>query len=438
MATFALKSSWEGPTICYARKLLDEEFPWGADFDLQFSSMKTFWDKVADRLDKIDSARAQGYFQNLCRQTTLLWSIFQSVSDAILVADQEGRIVFLNAAAREILGISQRNPVAKRLLGYVADPRLSELFEKGLSDRRSVTDQEVEARHPKHMVLRVNMVPYRVDEGRPSGTLVILRDVTAEKRRQNESFQSEKLEALVTLAAGVAHEIGNPLNSLAIHMQLLEREIRRLPKKTREKLMSTFQVAKSEIDRLDDVVRRFLGAIRPTQPNYKEVNVNNLVESVLDFMYFEISGQGIAIEKHYDSRIPLALMDEAEIRQAFFNIIKNAIQAMPRGGVLRVSTALRDSHVEVKFSDNGVGIPKDRLNRVFEPFYTTKEQGSGLGLMIVYKIIKDHAGAVELTSEEGKGTTVSVSLPVHGKETKLLKDSSASREGESESHDSRR
>ena len=390
--------------------------------------MKTFWDKVADRLDKIDSARTQGYFQNLCRETGLLWSVFQSVSEAILVLDDEGRIVFLNAAAREILGISHKNPVSRPVLGYVADPRLSELFEKALGDRRTVVDQEVESRHPKHMVLKVKMAPYRLDEGRPFGTLVVLRDMTAEKHRQSESFQSEKLDALVTLAAWVAHEIGNPLNSLAIHMQLLEREIRRLPRKTRDKLMGTFEVAKSEIGRLDDIVRRFLGAIRPAQPDYKEVNVNNLVESVLDFMYFEISGQGIAIEKHYDSRVPPAMMDEAQIRQAFFNIIKNAIQAMPRGGVLRVSTSLRDSRVEVKFSDNGVGIPKDKLNKVFEPFYTTKEHGSGLGLMIVYKIIKDHAGTVELTSEEAKGTTVSVSLPIHGKETKLLKDSSASRE----------
>jgi len=394
--------------------------------------MKSFWSRVADRLDKIDSTQVQNYFQDLCRETTLLWSILQSVSDGILVVDHEGRTMFLNDAARETLGISQRNLVSKPLLDCTADSRLSALFEESLRDQKMVIDREVEARHPKHMILKVNVVPYRVDEGQPLGAIVILRDITAEKHRQAESFQSEKLEALVTLAAGVAHEIGNPLNSLTIHMQLMEREIQHLPKKSRRKLTDTLEVAKSEIKRLDEIVRRFLGAIRPTQLHYKEVNINNLVESVLDFMYFEISEQDIAIEKEYDSRIPLALMDEDQVKQAFFNIIKNAIQAMPRGGVLRATTALRDSHVVVTFSDTGMGVPEDKLNRVFDPFYTTKEGGSGLGLMMVYKMVKDHSGTVELNSREGQGTTVTVSLPIHGKKTRLLKNSSEHHEERNE------
>jgi two-component system, sporulation sensor kinase E len=390
--------------------------------------MKNFWNRVADRLDRIGPAQVHGYFENLCRETALLSSILESVSDGILVVDHKGRILFLNDAAGETLGISHRSLVSKRLLDHTADPELSRLFEESLRDQKAVIDRDVEARHPKRMILRVNVMPYRVGDSQPPGTIVILRDITAEKHRQAESFQSEKLEALVTLAAGVAHEIGNPLNSLAIHMQLMEREIQHLPKKSRQKLTETLEVAKNEIKRLDDILRRFLGAIRPTQLHYKEVNINNLVESVLDFMYFEISEQDIAIEKEYDSRVPLALMDEDQIKQAFFNIIKNAIQAMPRGGVLRATTSLRDSHVVVTFSDTGVGVPEDKLNRVFEPFYTTKEGGSGLGLMMVYKIVKDHSGTVELTSQKGQGTTVTVSLPIHGKKTRLLRDSSRTNE----------
>lgn len=390
--------------------------------------MKAFWDKVADRIDRIDPASVRGYFQDLCQETSLLWSIFQSVSEGIVVLDHDGRILFLNDSARDIFGISRRNPVFKPLLDFIADPRLFDLLEKGLRDQNAVIEEEVEARHPKKMVLKVNTLPHRLDERHVFGTILILRDITAEKLRQAESSQSEKLDAMVTLAAGVAHEIGNPLNSLAIHMQLMEREIRRLPKRNRRKLMDTLEVAKAEVKRLDEIIRRFLGATRPSQPDYREVNINALIESILDFMYFEISGQSIAIEKQYDSRIPPAMMDEAQIKQAFFNIVKNAIQAMPRGGVLRVSTLLRDSRVEVKFSDNGVGIPKDKLSRVFDPYYTTKQGGSGLGLMVVYKIIKDHAGTVELTSKEGHGTTVSVSLPLYGKKTRLLRDSSGSLE----------
>ncbi len=339
--------------------------------------MRKFWSRVADRLDRIGSAQVQDYFKDLCQETAILWSILQSVSEGILVVDREGRIRFLNDAAREMLGVSQKNPVSKPLLRNIADPSLFGLFETSLRDRSLVIDKEVEVRHPKQMAVRVNVLPYRLDEGQPPGTIVILRDVTAERSRQLESFQSEKLEALVTLAAGVAHEIGNPLNSLSIHMQLMEREVERLPKKSRQKLADTLEIAKSEVRRLDDTVRRFLGAIRPSQLRHKEANINNLVESVLDFMYFEISQQDIAIEKEYDGRIPLIMVDEDQIKQAFFNIIKNAIQAMPTGGVLRTTTRLRDSQVEVTFSDTGIGVPKEKINRVFEPFYTTKEGGSG-------------------------------------------------------------
>ncbi len=387
--------------------------------------MKAFWDRVANRLDKIDATRVQGYFQDLCRETSFLWSVFQSLSDGILVLDEEGWIVFLNDAAREILGISQRNPISKTLLQYIADPRLSELIEAGISHRDRFLDEDVEVRHPKQMVLRITMLPYQLDEASSPGAILILRDVTADKRNQAVSYRAEKLDALVTLAAGLAHEIGNPLNSLAIHMQLMEREIQHLPKKSGRKLLETLDIAKAEIKRLDEIVRRFLIAIRPHQPDYRKANINNIVESVLDFMYFEISQQDIAIEKEYDSRIPPMMVDEAQIKQAFFNIVKNAIQAMPRGGVLRVATVLRDSHAAVKFTDNGVGIAKEKISKVFNPYYTTKEGGSGLGLMIVYKIIKDHSGSIELTSEEGKGTTVSVSLPIHGKETRLLKNVSS-------------
>lgn len=389
---------------------------------LPVRNMRKFWNRVADRLDRIESAQVQGYFQDLCRETALLWSILQSVSEGIVVVDDEGQIRFLNDAAREMLGVSHRNPVSKPLLRNIADPGLFGLFEASLRDRSLVVDQEVEVRHPKRMAVRVNVFSYPLDEGQPPGTIAILRDITAEKSRQTEWFQSEKLEALVTLAAGVAHEIGNPLNSLSIHMQLMEREVRRLPKKNRQKLADTLEITKGEVRRLDDTVRRFLGAIRPSQPRYKEANINNVVESVLDFMYFEISEQDIAIEKEYDRRIPLIMVDEDQIKQAFFNIIKNAIQAMPAGGVLRTTTALHDSHVEVTFSDTGIGVPKEKINKVFEPFYTTKETGSGLGLMMVYRIVKDHAGTLTFTSEEGKGTKVTVSLPIHGKETRLLQD----------------
>ena len=384
--------------------------------------MKTFWAKFLERFGKIDRERMQKYLTRLSNEKGLLQSIFQNLSEAMLVIDKERKVRFINDAAKELLGISGINPINKPLIKYLADMELLKLFQSKDIDSETIINTEIEVHHPKYMLLKMNLLPYRTDTD-VEGVIVVMNDITSEKKRQMENFQSEKLGALSTLAAGVAHEIGNPLNSLGIHMQLMEREIEELPRGTRKKnLTNLVNISKGEVERLDQIIRQFLGAIRPSKINYEEININQLLENLLDFMYYEISEHHIAIEKNYGSKIPPAMLDEAQIRQAFFNVIKNAIQAMPNGGVLKVTTELKNDEIYISFSDTGRGISKERINKIFDPYFTTKDRGSGLGLMIVYKIVKDHSGRIEVTSQPNKGTTITIILPVFERKIRMIPD----------------
>jgi len=401
--------------------------------------MPTFWDKVIERLKKLDPERQERYLTSLARERGLLHSVFNTIEDAVIVLDAEGRIEFINRAARHLLGITGSNPLNRPLLRYLVDGKLLEIFQGqklGATAGGSLAEAdeagaafstEIEVRRPRPMVLKLSALPLRSDDDRGTGGMVIvLHDATTERRRQLAAFQSEKLGALSTLAAGVAHEIGNPLNSLGIHMQLLEREIATLePGSQRDELAARVETSKQEIERLDGIIRQFLGAVRPSKLDYRPVQINALLESLLDFAYYEIDRQQIGVEKRYDPAIPAVLMDEAQIKQACLNIIKNAVQAMPHGGLLTVETKLASDEITITFADTGVGIPAERLGQIFDPFFTTKDRGSGLGLMIVYKIVKDHDGRVDVESEVGRGTRVTIALPALESRRRLIEDTTS-------------
>jgi PAS domain S-box-containing protein len=383
--------------------------------------MPTFWQKFLNRLDRIDQERIERYIKNLSDEKDFYLSVFQSISDGVVALDREGRIDFVNDAARELLGLSPAQLVNKPLRKYVSDARFSRLLDESLPSLESSASMELEISRPRKRTLDVFLVPRKIDES-TAGVVIILRDITAEKHREAESRQAEKLDALMTLAAGVAHEVGNPLNSLGIHMQLMSGEVEDIPKAKREKLENLVRVSQDEVKRLDMIIRQFLSVLRPTKLNLEETNLNQLLENVIGFMYYEISEQKIAIVKKFDERVPMTLVDESQLRQAFFNIIKNAIQAMPDGGTLSVKTDLKGSDIEIVFTDDGVGISGEKLGKVFDPYYTTKKSGSGLGLMIVYKIVKDHNGKIEIDSEPGEGAKVKITLPVFERKVGLLSD----------------
>ena len=392
-------------------------------------NMKDFWQRVTEKYEKLAPEKVGEYLRTLAHEKKLLQSVLESISEAIIVLDDEKKVVFINSAAREMLGITARNTIGRAISKYLSDPALKHFFKDvgEYSDSSFTADMGVSV--PRKMLLQVNVYPCQLDTDK-KGTIVLMNDITDIKKRQMDSFQSEKLGALSTLAAGIAHEIGNPLNSIGIHMQLMEKDIKNVKDtKAKQRLTQYVKSAKAEVGRLDKMIRTFLTAVRPASLNLAEYNINHILENVLDFLYYEISDKNIAIEKNYSQKLPLIPLDEEQMRQALFNIIKNAVEAMPNGGQLTVSTGSDKGEVYITFADTGIGIPEENLSKIFDPYFTTKPKGSGLGLMIVRKIVNDHSGRIEVESRVGKGTKMRVFLPVSRWETKMIQDKTAKQKG---------
>jgi signal transduction histidine kinase len=218
----------------------------------------------------------------------------------------------------------------------------------------------------------------------------------------------------------VAHEIGNPLNSLHIHLQLMERQAQKLDGAAREELQESIEIARSEVSRLDSIVTQFLRAIRPSRPQLHPENVNVLVDEAVRFFAPEITDRDIVVEQELRSDLPLLQVDRDQMKQVFYNVIKNSFEALKRRGVLRIRTDMDDTHVLISFIDTGGGMSPENLSRIFEPYFTTKSSGTGLGLLIVRRIVREHGGELSIESSEGKGLVLTIRLPYIDRRVRML------------------
>ena len=249
---------------------------------------------------------------------------------------------------------------------------------------------------------------------------MILRDITESRRSTEKTIESERLNALTLLAAGVAHEIGNPLNSLHIHLQFMERKVRKLDEATRGELQESIDIARSEISRLDSIVTQFLKAIRPSKPQLQPENVNAIVDEAVRFFAPEIEDRDIVVEQELRSDLPLLEVDRDQLKQAFYNVIKNSFEAMKRRGILRIRTDMDDNahaHQLHRHRRRHVGgNAEPRLRAVLHD----EDAGSGLGLLIVRRIVREHGGELAIESSEGKGLTLTIRLPYRDQRIRML------------------
>ncbi|MCK5805167.1 MAG: PAS domain-containing protein [Lentisphaeria bacterium] len=382
----------------------------------------SFLDRMIERLDRLDPANLQRYVLRLVREKEFLETLFDTVHEGLIVIDGVPRIRFINASACDMLGIPA-DSAGQRVDKYLRELDWLSLLEADPESGHRVSRQEIEVFYPEHRFLSIYLVPVQdrdLDEEAPLAA-VILRDVTEAHRDREETIESQKVRAITMLAAGVAHELGNPLNSLNIHLQLLQRRLgesedRELADEAEELL----GVATGEVERLGGIVTNFLQAIRPVPLDLKPVNLRQILTEVLEFTRQEIEDRSIQVEASLPDALPQIMGDADQLKQAFYNILKNAVQAMPDGGRLDIHCAERGRFVDLCFRDSGEGISVENMSRIMNAYYTTKEEGTGLGLMIVDRIVRSHGGELRIESAEGEGAAFTISLPLRSRRIKQL------------------
>lgn len=380
-----------------------------------------FIEKLIGKMDRLDAKSVASVVSRLAQEKGFLETVFNALNEGILVLGPDYKVLYLNRAARELLGLDSQFVPGDSLKRYLPDPFWKTLEQDGrMIKPHAAIHQHIEVSYPQRRFLQIHTDALQQDFSSETNLLLIIQDVTEARRHAAMNVETERMGAVTTLAAGVAHEIGNPLNSLHIYMQLIEREIQHVEGAARKNLEDHIKVCTGEIARLDHIVSQFLKAVRPTRPTFEPCSINEILLEVLKVLEPEIINRDVLVEKELARDLPKILADQDQMKQVFFNVIRNSLQAMTKGGILHIRTEPHGERVAISIRDTGGGISSEVLQHIFEPYFTTKSEGSGLGLMIVERVVREHGGLIEVSSEQGRGTTFRISLPVAQKRTRLL------------------
>lgn len=392
------------------------------------TSDSSFAGKFLRKIKKIDTDQIEVFLAQVLREKAFLEVIFDSITEGIVVTEQDQRVVFLNEAAKQFLALGGKEVLGAPLREVMRAEELRDLASEFSREGRPVRQREVSLPQKPPRVFAVTVVPIENEEGLATHAVWILGDRTDAARRAEEQRQMQHMESLATLTAGVAHEVKNPLNSLNIHAQLAAKGLEHLrgqlpggDNPALERMERSLNVILEENQRLARVVDDFTKAVRPVRPNLRRENLDTLLVAVAELIAPECRQRGIELVLTPDPETPQLLIDRQQIQQALLNILKNAMEAIdkPEGRIV-LRTRLRADHVLIEVQDNGCGIPEEERLRIFEPYHSTKFSGTGLGLMMVYRIVRAHRGAIALDSEPEVGTLFSIALPLDERPVRML------------------
>ncbi|WP_176560250.1 PAS domain S-box protein [Brevibacillus dissolubilis] len=344
--------------------------------------------------------------------------IADNVNDLISLVDIDGTIRYASPSHQTVLGLDPDWLEGK----YSFDMLHPTMVEKAgirfqeMAKTKTPVFTEFRQRHGsgEYLVIEASLSPITNELGQVTSILVVSRDITERKRTEELLRNSEKLSAIGQLAAGIAHEIRNPLTSLRGFIQLMQT--------AESPYQSYFDIMISELDRINFIVSELLFLAKPQVSHFSIHQPAALLQDVISLMESQAIMNNVQIITHFEPDVPDLFCEDKQLKQVFINLLKNSLEAMPTGGELHIHLQQKEpGHIQISFIDQGCGIPQERLPKLGEPFYTTKEKGTGLGLMVTYKIIRDHMGSIEFASEVEKGTTVDVVLPAGNQDELVMK-----------------
>ncbi|WP_166239930.1 ATP-binding protein [Paenibacillus turpanensis] len=335
-------------------------------------------------------------------------SIVEMASDGIILANQSTKIITWNKGAEGLFGYTEQEAIGQDM-EIIVPEHLKETYRRGV-ERLRATGQSMAI---EMSGLRKDGTEFPAEISlncwQTNGEYfwsAIIRDITERKRTQELLLNSEKLSVAGQLAAGIAHEIRNPLTAIKGFHQLMESENNGKP--------YYFEILKDEMNRIELILNELLLLAKPQATQLKQVDLRALIEQVCTLMDSQVHLHNIEVEVKFEENVPTFIQcDENQMKQILINFLKNAIEAMPNGGQVKITVNNKDEdNILLRITDQGEGIPEEKLKKIGEPFYTTKEKGTGLGLMVCRKIIEDHQGSLNILSRLNEGTTVEVTLPV--------------------------
>ena len=385
-----------------------------------------FFDKFLKNFDKVSDNEKKRIFERLSDLCYSQNTIIENLEEGIISIDINGIIQGINKKACFLFSIPRNcdnEPLSKYLSETETGKIILELIKENDSDTKLLKDDD------NKRILQINIFPLG-ESGRIIGTLIKAFDITQTYENSQKLKRAEQLASLTTLAAGVAHEIKNPLGSISIYIQLIEKIIKKNIDNSSQcfsELKDYCAIIKEEIGRLEDTINSFLFSVRKLELNLEETNINSLILSTIDFLKYEIENNNINMEIKFDRDNLIMRIDERYIKQSLINIVQNAIDSILEKSEknykkeIQIKLKTVDNFALITIKDNGIGIKEETLPKIFEPYFTTKRHGTGLGLTNVARIIEAHNGNINIESEYGKGTKVIIKLPLMQENQKFLK-----------------
>lgn len=356
--------------------------------------------------------RNQDYYDN----------ILSSLIDGIVVVDSEFRIITFSAAAEQMMGIKAGSVLGKKLNQiFEKNPEIHALVQKTFETGRSHSDSEfsIKGYFGDRRDIGLATSPLRDPQGSAMGVVIVFRDLSQIKVLEERLRKGERLASLGILSAGMAHEIRNPLGGIRGATQLLQDELQE-----GSGLNEYIEIIIREVDRLNNIVKGLLEFARPAALKLRPINLHQTLDQVVSLVEMEVPKERVRFVRHLDPSLPEVLADPDQLTQVFLNLFKNGLDAMGGEGVLTLTTRMLPGYkrqpgehakrgmVAVDVEDQGCGMEAEETEKIFNPFYTRKAGGVGLGLAITHRIIEEHGGKIDVTSEPDKGTRVRVSLPI--------------------------